>query len=55
MTMTINYHRFQFEKFVRILLLTAILTVGALNVSRCQNSDGYDTSEGRYDHLDLGK
>lgn len=38
-TMNVSWNEFDFHKLVRIFLLVAMLTVGSLQVTRCQETD----------------
>lgn len=50
MTMQFNNYQSQFNRTLRILLIAAMLTIGALQVSRCSDDEGYTDSD-RYSHL----
>ena len=53
METTLNSTRFQFDNLVRVLLLVALLTVGALNVTRCGDSDddASDAARDQYNRM----
>jgi hypothetical protein len=43
-SMNVSWNGFDFHKFVRIVLLAALLTVGALQATRCQENTDEDVN-----------